>query len=85
MNRNRSKPKKAHTSVNTNASRREGGNFEERNLMNIFKDDFGGPFGDDFFGFSSGNRRRDELSLFGGGFDSIFNHFRGMDRDFFTE
>jgi hypothetical protein len=57
--------------------RRDRNFFENRNLTSLFKDDFIDPFDDDLFSFGFGSRRRrDELTNFGSGFDSIFNHFR---------
>jgi hypothetical protein len=91
MQRNRSQAKKSNSYINNNQvnQRRDIDIYErEKNLLNLFKDDFSDPFGDDFFGFGGFGRgqkkQRDEVGLFSG-FDSMFNNFRDMDRDIFSK
>jgi hypothetical protein len=84
MQRNRSQIRKTNANnKNQITQKRDRGNHEERNIMSLFNDDFSDPF-DDFFSFGSGLRRRNELSLFGGGFD-LFNHFKGTEGDMLSK
>jgi hypothetical protein len=90
MQRNRSQRRNNNDVNNNQVNRRDRDYFGHRNILDLFKDDFSDPFDDDLFsgfGFGGSRRRGNEISLFGGGsagFDSIFNHFKGMDKDVFS-
>jgi hypothetical protein len=75
--------RKQNNNTSNQVSHRRNQNFN-RNIIDLFSDDFYDPFESDPFNFRISNRRSDQLSLFRE-FDSIFGNFWDLEHNIFSK